>query len=426
MRVCIHCTNGYLFDEFYFSIINLLGQTYNVSLVIEPSFFTSRIKEKLKEMKSAGTISELHFISNDTGFCALQRHHELHRASKSLGTIDLLLIGPDDEYSSIYLINQARKNNGFIISISFTTNWPMLLYYGGEEVFGKIRSESKIAKLQFVEKLLNRNLFVLFHQLLIRLQNKAFKYISSKVKPLLHYRLFPLLVTGRQFKYSKFHQQRVPAGRADLYLFFDRTEEAVAQQIGFRTALLKHPAEPCDNTSANGKNSLIVIFNGCLTTELPEESLSLWLERIFEIRRLVFFERVILRPHPRTSSNVRWLQEMNSRLISTGLVSRISYSLEESLKDVISEGLGVLGGPSGALRWARALRRDIFIIGLANCMDKDPGDQAWALGQAGYVKWLEYGTNISPKDLIPVVDSPNQPMEINEIICAHAVERFNN
>lgn len=422
MRVCIHCTNGYLFEEFYFPIIKQL-KGYVITLVVDSYFLTDGLSEALESLRESGDISEIYFTPITNRFGPLRQHYELQSISNLLGQIDVLLIGLDNEYTTRYFIDSARRSKGSIISVSFSTNWSLLLNYGVDQDKSVRGGATSFLRRSPEKLLLNHNTFVILMKLLFFIKNRVRVFLRRRFKRFIHYHLCPFVVRGKSMEYSIFDEQRCPAGRADLYLFFDHLEEDAAKRLSLKTGLLSHPAGKFQVQAKAHLDTLVVLFNGCLTAELPEESLQIWIRKILEIRTYSPFYKVVLRPHPRTSGHLSWPLEICSRLVQAGLLSRLSYSSSESLGDVISDATGVLGAPSGALRWARALRNDIFIVGLANCMDKGPDDQAWVMGGVDYIRWSDSDTHVLPAYLLPVSDSKGPAREIQDVISKHPLQR---
>lgn len=396
MKICLHCSNGYLFEEFYFLLIDSLADLHKLIVVVDRYYLTNQVLEKVSELKRQGRIENLILIENEN-WGKVGTHLKISKAAASIENIDILIVGSDNHYSCRYFIRAAAKRNAHIIAISYSSNWRLRQAQVMIRDYREPHRNTSWPR-NWSSKLRQYGLAVCIKKFISLTKS----VLLRKTSIFLDYYAFPLLFTGFIMPRNNSDRLSIQAGRADEYLVFDKTDELAITKLGFNTMRVRHPADGRVSRPPSTTKKLLVVFNGCLSEELIDHNFQIWVNRIQELSALVPFDVVNLRLHPRTSEQMGWPKRLSKSLAGLFIPNEICNALDRSLELVVSDCIGILGSPSGTLRWARALRKDIFILGLANCMDMGEDDQAYSLGEADYIRWLDNNSSISSTDLIPV------------------------
>ena len=176
---------------------------------------------------------------------------------------------------------------------------------------------------------------------------------------------------------------------------FDEDEySALSEYIQGNIYICEHPANFINIKPKDNLNKILILFSGCLNTEMRQDDLIIWRDRILEYTNFLGSQNCELRLHPRTSSEVRWPNELQKYLEIIGLKASISKDSNKSFIDNLNQYLGIIGGPSYALKIASIVRKDITIFGISNCQDHSMDDQDWILGKNNRIHWLKEEENI--------------------------------
>jgi hypothetical protein len=178
--------------------------------------------------------------------------------------------------------------------------------------------------------------------------------------------------------------------------------------------LARHPSyNICKSKLVNNGNLLIVV-GGPIGYELDSEKLSLWINTIETVFKLTSPNEIHLRFHPREMSlpTESFLKALREKNISVKLIDSNTISISEKFCSY----LGIIGSPSGALRFARNASLSVFVIGLIDAIHEDFYNKPIALGEISGILWLKNGDQISKELLVSSKGFINKALSVGEIL----------
>ncbi len=422
-NIVLYCSNGYLFDEAYLPLIDDKYPEWDITLVLGNYYFTKINFQTIEKLQQEGKVKDCFFLPL-AEIRKFQFHKEMSALCRRLDQIPVSILVTGDDYtiSSIYLIHAVGRQKAKTVVLNLSTIWPVLRDFSQYKEKTKNFNESsrkdiakKIQNLYKLSKSPTLFLVQLINKIRVRLGTLAYGTIK-RLERKLDYIIYPLIYNQSLFVERKLDRQRKPADCADYNIVFDLDEQKALEDILTKPVLLaKHPSEDLVKCSAERSRRLLVIFNGCLRAEMGESDQHEWLRVIFQIAELAEIKEVHLRLHPRSDNRLQWPVSLCEAIQKKGL-SALIVNNAISLPTVICGYLGILGGPSNALRVARALRKNIFILGLSNRTDHGPDDQEWILGKGEGIRWLRPRESVMCEHLNPISDCQKSIPSTRDVI----------
>jgi len=384
-RVVLFCGTGYVFDEFFRSLISEKGREWEIVVLFADFYLSQTVRSAVDEFTSRGLISEYLIVPGlQDGNSALKYHKAISSLLKTMESkkCDLLLLGTETYPVDRYLLHYARSKKILSVLITTSTVWRTLL--AARPINGK-RDLWKGAK-RLLRKVLQN----------LKISGYVFK----------NFYFYPLFFKQTVFVRNKYDDLVFSAGRSDAVIcFYDKEAEAVRKVVrgNGNIHLAKHPAFGlchCRQIDpAIKKNKILVSFNGNLAHELEGGSFGKWVSTISRAVQLFGATDVVLRFHPRTSKLMTWPQRIKEALRDQGIAVRTSDPQKESIPSIICGFAGIIGGPSGSLRVSRAVCKNVFVVGLPNCSGGGMDDQDWTLGGAEGINWIKEGEELERRHL---------------------------
>lgn len=406
-KVLICCGNGYTFDEIYQPIIKDNCNKWDIYLLMNNYYLSEASVKKIDQSVSQGKLISWQIIPELERFLSLNYYKRMFSIIRSFKEkqIDLLLIGNDVSTTDRYLINLAKSLNVMVVIASTGNIWRVLYEYRKVKGF-----EAGISFSSKVERVFqHKNSMAILKALsgFVRRRIAVFmRKIKTKPYYYFHHYFMPFILTRKIFRKSKYDRFAFTSGRADAVLVYERTEiDAVRTVIPIvkKLFIAKHPStdlcQCVEDSKAKSEKKLLICFNGNLETELKGEKFERWSIIVKRAVELTGVKEIDLRFHPRTSEKVIWPNQFVKRVESFGCRVRVSNALEECLPDIICNYIGMIAGPSGSLRVARAICKNLFVVGLPNCSDGGKDDQAWILGDAEGISWIHEGEELEMEHL---------------------------
>jgi len=216
----------------------------------------------------------------------------------------------------------------------------------------------------------------------MRSLKKAMRDLRSRIQRWQDYYLFPYWYHKAVFPLTGYEHLRFSAGICDHVICFDPFEQEAVRATNPRLQQVFLASHPVDQI-LNGEEKtgrLLVTFSGNFAREMPEANIRRWVEVTREVVMLKKIREIHLRFHPRLTSLVQWPETIIAAMKTLGCSVEVVDTKKKSLTETLHLYDGMIGGPSGALRVARAIHRSMFIAGLPNCSDGDENDQSHRAG----------------------------------------------
>ncbi|MCF7907788.1 MAG: hypothetical protein K9L86_02795 [Candidatus Omnitrophica bacterium] len=418
-RILMFCGNGYTFDEAFGPIIEEIGKSFKVDLLMGSYYFTDRVLNSVKRLHSKGRIDTYKIIhahrrkQSNFGY-----HKEIKLIMESIKDKDfsLLLSGGDFDIFNRYLISVARAKGANIAIIQGCQLVHLLAKYRKMNRLNLSRNDYCKQKKNDINgrkyRGLRYQLGMIKHGAL-----RSLKVINS------HY-ITPFLVSGKFFVPSRYDKFNFTSGRADIVMCYDSLEITALKSMIPKVKnihLVKHPVHgqcKCKGSlNIELGRKLLVVFSGNIGSELEKYKFERWVGVIKKAIDLENIAEIHLRFHPRTSSALHWPRKMAKSIKDLGCEVKIIDALKTSLVETVCNYVGILGAPSGALRAARAVCPRVFVTALPDCGDPEPFEQEWCLGKAEGINWIKKDEELEPKNLEISEFNMDNRLSVADILC---------
>jgi hypothetical protein len=415
-NILIFIPNGYLFEEFYEPIINEFDGRYAIILALSNSYISQRVIQKSQQLCEQGKINEFHIVNIHTERSGYKRYLNGMKLIKELKfkKIDLVVWVDDFIEVSQYLLEYFKSNGALTVVIGSGLQYDTL-YNDYRKIQGLgITSFEKRVISKLKQKIASKN----WKDLLIGGTKTVFQAISlikakvkNQVSSFMNYRLIPFLLFGRMFIRNEYTKYNFAIGIADNVIVTDIVEYKIIKLLipSIKNVhLVKHPAHGlCQTEEKKDQTKLLLVIGGPIEYKLPSVKMERWTSVVESINKLKQPSEIHLRFHPREGNSVKKQFEEAFRLkkISTTTINSNEYSIVERF----NEYMGVVGSPSGALRFARAASSKIFVIGLVNATQPGFFSLPLGMGDTKGIHWLEAGNTLDEKSLTPpqLKNNPN-------------------
>ena len=311
--------------------------------------------------------------------------------------IKAFLLLDDFSICSRYLIRFSKYRNIETFTLSLCSNWPLISKFIKKKNLtisvknnfsGNKRSRSELKTLIF-SKVSNREFNFLVKKIFFRFLNKT-KIFKKSILKIINYNVIPIFMSNPPFFSGKWEKLRIPCDNTSAMIVFDDYEfEAYKYFVKKPIFLLKHPSENIILPISNNSLKVLIIFSGCVSSEMTNEDIKKWYKYIIQLCKYKKAKYCDLRLHPRTKKEVLWPTKISKLLRKNGLEVSIISGLNQSLIKNLGEYSAILGGPSGALLIASLIRKDILILGLDNSQDHGLDDQSFTIGNPKNIYWLK-------------------------------------
>ena len=262
-----------------------------------------------------------------------------------------------------------------------------------------------IEKLLLHNRLHNRSFFQKLKKV-IKKRNLEFitwniKIWLKKINSLKSKIIYPLLFTGRIFKYGAYDQMtQLGSGRSDAVIFFDALEAKVHKLIFKKCEvyIAQYPTfRKCNCSSSNySEKTILSPLSGWEgESTISEDVLKLFYRDFRTVISQSGAQSIHLRPHPDFDKNDNWSFQMRDYLISRGMNVSV-VDCNEPISKVICNYIGVVGFSSAALRDARAACNYAFIIGFTAVSNYYFNDPKFAFGNSEGIEWINEDGNYDP------------------------------
>ena len=419
--IILFCSLGYLLEEAFIPLIKNLHNNYEIILLLGSEFLNDRQLKKINYLYQKKFLTNYFTLPDSNNI--FNYYYKLKKFSNEFlnKSSVIYLIGIDDyTLASKYLIRFASKNNIKSITLSLCSNVPLLSKFfrknnNNFNVENKIQAKWLKVKKKFGQE----NFFKVIVKILYsRIKYFFIKFIKSFKLGINNF-ILPLIFFNLPFFKQKLSKECINGDHTDIIIVFNEIEFNAFSKISKKPIYLaKHPAENIQNNfnNINEKSKILVIFSGCLSTEMSYKDQEKWVFNIINIARSNNTNCCDLRLHPRTKKELNWPYLISEELKLKGFEVNINCYVSQSLLDSLSEYSIIIGGPSGALSIASLIRKDIQVFGLSNSQDHDEHDQSWILGGPNNIKWLCTEDQKKVNSILNVNKDFKKKLEIVEIL----------
>jgi len=331
-----------------------------------------------------------------------------------------LICNDDFSLASRYLIRFATKNNIKSITLSLCSNVPLFSkFFRKNNNEFNLESKIQVKWLKIKKKFGQENFLKVILKIVYSRINYFFIKLIKSFNLKINNFILPLLFFNLPFFKGKLSKKFISGDHTDAIIVFSDIEFNAYSNICKKPIYLaKHPAENIKNNfnNANEKAKILVIFSGCLSTEMSYVDQEKWVINIIKISRSNNTNCCDLRLHPRTKKDLKWPYLISERLKLKGFEVNIKCYVSQSLLDSFPEYSTIIGGPSGALLIASLIRKDIKVFGLSNSQDHDEHDQSWILGGPNNIEWLCTKYQKKVNSILNVNNDFKKKLEIVEIL----------
>jgi hypothetical protein len=411
IKVLVYCGGGYIFDEIYRPLIERHNRDWEYVVVLADYYLADVTVETVERLVQEKRVVEYHIVRLPDGSIAnCDYHKEFARlvAELSRHCFGLVLLDSDYYLPDRYLLKFAKVQGALAVVLYTSTIWRIV------EVFRKREGKETVPSptprslggnplTRFAKK--NERLYA-FLSALRRGGRPSWiwRSVRSRLWCLFHHYLYPLLFFRNVFPRNKYDHYAFTSGRADAVIGYDHLEVEALRSIvpAVRDVhLAPHPSTGLCRCSAvtRARRRLLIVFNGKLGDELQGQKFDRWVRTIKRGITLAGVDEVHLRFHPRTSEQLEWPRRLTEAVGGTGCEVVISDPMKESIPQIACNYVGVIGGPSGSLKVARASCDQMFVVGLPNCGDGTADDQEWTLGTGEGIVWIGEGEELEARHL---------------------------
>ena len=404
MKVLIHSSNGYAFEEYFLPLILSQNKKWDIDLIISDFYLSKKTLNKIDYLKTNQFINRYDIlpIVNCLSLNFYKKISEILNSDYSI--YHTILLSTDFMPADLYFINHPTlPSNSVTIVVATGTLWRYLSVYQKSALntvnllcISDFKLFTRLIQKAKKEPLLN--LFKIIFNIL-------YKKISIISFYLYHHLICPLFLINNIFSSNEYDKYACYSGRADgLIVFDEQTLKAVQYVIDKNIYIANHPLKGFYNPfSSNNNNNnlrmLLVCFSQNLVEELNQSLAIRWLDIIHKTASLCNADEIHLRCHPRTSKNVKWPFFLKSKLAHQGYNCLIVDSNDQSLIDSLNNYCGVIGSPSGSLIAASAYRDDMFVVSVPNNSSQSADDQHWIMGSAYGINVLNENENITSEHI---------------------------
>lgn len=404
MKVLIHASNGYAFEEYFLPLIFSQNKKWDIDLIISDFYLSKKTFNKISYLKINRFINRYDILPliNGVSFNFYKKIKEILKSDYSI--YNMILLSTDFMPADLYLLNHpTRPPNSPIIVVATGTLWRYLSVYQNSSYRTTFPHDISVSKLshRVIEKIKKDG----FYNLLKIIINIFSLKIYSSFYYLYHHIFYPFILINVTFKSNHYDRFACYSGRADgLIVFDEETENAVRYVINKNIYIARHPLKAFDNPfelkdNDDNKKKLLVCFSQNLMDEIKQSLAIRWVDIIHTAGSLCNADEIHLRCHPRTSKNVKWPSFIKTELSRLSNNCLIADSNEQSLIDVLINYCGVIGGPSGSLIAASTYRDDLFVVSVPNNSSQSADDQHWIMGSAYGIAVLNENEQIKSKHI---------------------------
>lgn len=420
-KLILFCGNGYQFLDFYFPIVLKLRTVFEIHLIFSNSYIGTNLLNLIGTLKSEQTIKAFYLVNFYTEKSIYKRFSNTISFLRSFLCNKGDLVVWSEEYLAIsQIILNYFKEKGLIIIIlpPGLLHKPIFMEYikktGKKENF-ETKKINKVWRTIREKKVLELLVFSL--SFCIKTINSYFFLIKRKIYLFLNYYFYPLYFTGKLLKYNYFSRFMLLMNQSQNVIIVDSFEFKMVELLFPNVSslyLAKHPYYGfCKKNEYNGKN-LLVIVGGPMGNNISDQKLSFWSSTIDKIFKLSSPKEIHIRFHPRETKAAigSFLQALRQKELDILVID----SIEKSVIENFCNYHGVIGSPSGALRFARNASESIFVIGLIDAINEDFYNKPIAMGDSRGILWLRDGDSFSREELLLSKRPKNQHFSVGEII----------
>ena len=235
--------------------------------------------------------------------------------------------------------------------------------------------------------------------------NNLLRGIKILLKRMIHLKsryIYPLLFTGRIFKFGTYDQMtQLGSGRSDAVIFFDSLEAKVHKLLykNCEVYTAQYPTfRKCNCSSSNFSKKIILspLSGWEEKNRLSEDVLKLFYRDFRIVISQSGAEGIHLRPHPDFGQNGSWSIQMRDYLIGHGVKASI-VDCNEPFRKVACNYIGVAGFGSAALRDARAACNNAFIVGFTAVSKYYFNDPKFGYGNSEGIGWINEDGSYNPQ-----------------------------
>jgi hypothetical protein len=420
-RLFIFCGNGYQFIDFYYPIIKEVYNSSHIVLIFSNSFLYSDLTKKIEQFKIDGII-ETYFIVNfyNEKSIYLRFKEVIEFLDKLKFSNQDIVIWPEEFIEiSRFVLNYFQENGTRnIILPSGLLYKPIFLEYNKR--LGNIKNYEK-NKIEKINKKINEKTFIqiIFYSLLyiINIFRSKINSIIKIYSLVLRYYFYPFWFSKKILNYNIFSKYMFLVNKTQDIIMTDPYEYKMVKEIFpdiSNVFLAKQPSyNICKNELVNNGN-LLVVVGGPIGYNLDSEKLSFWISTIETVSKLSSPNEIHLRFHPRETSSP--IESFLNAIKVRNIIVKVIDSNQIPISDNFCSYIGVIGSPSGALRFARNASLSVFVIGLVDAIHEDFYNKPIALGDSSGILWIKKGDQISKESLVSSKGFINNSLSVGEIL----------
>jgi len=276
---------GYILEESIFPLIESLWETYDIFLLMDSEFLTEKYEEKIHKLFLEKKIKKYNFLPNRKNIFNYQ--YEIINYCKKLEKLSMInafLLLDDFSICSRYLIRFSKSKSIKTFVLSLCSNWPLISKFIKQKnyiisdqnsLYGFKRSKNELKGL-IISKLRNGEFNSLAKKLIIRILTKT-AFLKEYISKILNFIILPIILKRLPFLSGKWEKFRIPGDNASAIIVFDDYElKAYKYFIKKPIFLLKHPAENIKLAISTNSSKILIIFSGCLSSEMNDEDIRKW------------------------------------------------------------------------------------------------------------------------------------------------------
>jgi len=408
--VLFSSSNGYTFSEVFIPVIKEMGGSCRALVLASDFYLNESARKELSELKKNHVIEEFRIINPNREKESLRHYHKrLSAIAHSLSGLDIDMIVMSGDF---------QIDNRYILDPFLNPRVKKVVLQGG--LIFRVLKAYRRAKGLDVGEAKKRPIDPLWP---LRVLKKKARGVLSDFRQWQHHYFYPYWNQKKVFPVTGYEHLAFASGICEHAICYDPLlKEAlqVANPLLKHVYVARHPLDTGSNEAWKKREEkmgrLLVLFAGNLKTEMSQEKINRWVEVVAQAVSLKNIREIHLRFHPRGTRLLKWPGVMTRSMEKLGCFVEVVDTKRVSLCESLALYDGVIGGPSAALRVARAINKSMFIIGLPNCSDGDDNDQSWALGSGEGICWVGEGGTVSNDQLNPSQVADNKHPRVSDIL----------
>lgn len=352
-HLLIHVQVFYYFDEIYIPLFKQFETSMRFSILIDSPDGNEAHQRLIKKCENFKCIKNI-YVRRVSASNKIKALFSIRKLVQELDEVDLFIAGdlssPEMQFLQHELYIRGTKSIFLQVAGLNHTAWEFYINATQAIVTPKKIDFSNSRIIQFGKY--------------PRYLRHALNRFKSLLEQFLIRFFVGLIFHQKIYTTPKFRFLPYPSGNeGKIFLIYSPDKAVIEKMYGPRTTIVIEPPYMSTGYPEEEKN-LLIAFPGPLDTDEQLANLQNFFDTIAEVKKYLDYEKIIVRWHPRESSEA--IEVMMEQLRATLPGIDITDVSDQPLLDVLSSVKIFLGGVSNALAVARRTSKTRKVIGVKN------------------------------------------------------------